>query len=65
MKKLVRYILLFTGLFLVLIFHVGAAAGITGNEIIDANSFSKSIYTLLMGIGLIGLGSFTNRKFIR
>ena len=65
MKKIVRYILPVTGLLSVLVFCVSATAGIADNNTIVSSSFSEPINMLLIGLGLIGFGSFIKRKSIR
>ena len=65
MKKVLRYILPVTGLLSVLIFCVSATAGIADTPSIVAESFSEPINMLLIGIGLIGFGSFIKRKSVR
>ena len=65
MKKMLRYILPVTGLLSILVFCVSATAGFADNNTIGTSSFSEPINMLLIGLGLIGFGSFIKRKLIK
>ena len=65
MKKIIRSILPIIGLFSVLLFCVSATAGIADASGIVTQTFSEPINMLLIGVGLIGFGSFIKRKIIR
>lgn len=65
MRKLLRLILPTIGLFSVLIYGVSAAAGISNAADVVSATFSEPVNMLLVGIGLIGFGSFIKSRSIR
>jgi hypothetical protein len=62
MKKTLRYFIPVAGLLCVALFGVSATASIASAPAIVNQTFSEPINMLLIGIGLIGFGSFIKRK---
>ena len=65
MKRWLHYILPISGMLTVLLFCMGAAAGIPGSNALVDKAFSEPVNMILVGVGLIGFGSFIRRRFIR
>ena len=62
MKKALKYILSILGLTSVLLFCVSATAGITTAPSMVSQTMSEPMNMLLLGVGLIGLGSFIKSR---
>ena len=65
MKKILRLILPFSGLVAVLIFGVSAAASISNAADVVKSTISEPVSMLLIGVGLIGFGSYIKRRSLR
>ena len=65
MKNAIKYIVAFFGLICILIFCVGATAAFSGPQTTIRSFFPEPINMLLLGIGLIGFGSFIKKRLYR
>ena len=65
MKSLLRYVLMITGLASVFIFCVSAATAVSGTEATIQPPLSEPMNMLLLGLGLIGVGSLIKSRLYR
>ena len=65
MKKGLRYTISTVCLILISLFCVGSSSAITDTQLITMNSVSEPVNMLLLGIGLIGVGTFMKSRFSR
>lgn len=67
MKKILRFIIPFSGLVAVLIFGANATASISNAASVVTSTFSKpgSLLLIVVGVGLFGFGSYINKRSLR
>ena len=65
MKVILRFILPLSGLVAVLIFGVSATASISNAADVVNTTISEPVSMLIIGVGLIGFGSYIKRRSLR
>jgi hypothetical protein len=65
MKKGLRYTLSTVCLILISFFCVGSSSAISDTQLITIYNISEPVNMLLLGIGLIGIGTFMKSRFSR
>jgi hypothetical protein len=65
MKKGLRYTLSTVCLILISLFCVGSSSAISDTQLITIYNISEPVNMLLLGIGLIGIGTFMKSRFSR
>jgi hypothetical protein len=65
MKKGLRYTISTVSLIFISLFCVGSSSAITDTHLIAVSSISEPVNMLLLGIGLIGVGTFMKSRFSR
>lgn len=65
MKRTLQYVLYVIGLVSVLVFCVSATVAITDSKNFLGNSFTEPFTMLLLGLGMVGFGTFLKSRLSR
>ena len=65
MKKSVRYTLPIIVLAMVVLFCVSSTAAVINTQTVSGHSYSEPINVMLLGLGLLGVGTFMKNRLLR
>ena len=65
MRIRLRYIFSMVCLILIMFFCVGSSSAVTDTQLMTGYSIPEPVNMLLLGIGLIGMGTFMKSRFSR